>query len=153
MSVLFGGSEMLFGALTRGLKMDIEYYSMKLEREQEEKAELEKEFEKERELQNTPEYRIEKTKSAVEEFKKNINQDFMSMLGISYDDYQKLSPEEQQRLIQDFHKKTDNPPIVNDMKEGKVSLVGSGEESLLVRKGENPKVRKLTRKTNNNKQA
>ncbi len=102
---------------------------------EEEKEILDRQFEKEKELEKTPEYRIEKTKSNVEEFKKNINQDFESMLGISYDEYQKLSPEEQQQLIKDFHKKANNHSIVDDIQEGKLSLVGSGEESLLVRRG------------------
>lgn len=65
--------------------------------------------------------------------KENINNAFLNSLGISYDEFDKLDFDEQQRIIREYHKK-------NSKLKGKTSrvMIGNGEHSTLlkVRKGE-----------------
>ena len=42
------------------------------------------------------------------ETRENINKEFIRMLGISYDEYDKLDFDEQQKLISEYHKKYPN---------------------------------------------
>lgn len=124
----FGGFELCVGGTYYLITRKNKKLKKTIEVEKEHLENLKDELGREKELQNTPEYRIEKTKSAVENFKKNINQDFESILGISYDDYQKLSPDEKQQLIKDFHKKADSSSIVDDSQEELPSLTISDKE-------------------------
>lgn len=60
--------------------------------------------------------------------KENVNRDFEKMLGISYDEFDKLDFDEQQRLISEYHKK-------HPTKKSKETLVmiGGGDESIFIR--------------------
>lgn len=64
--------------------------------------------------------------------KENINRDFIRMLGISYDEFEILDFDEQQKLISEYHKKHPN----KDKKT--LVMIGGGDESLFMRvhKGE-----------------
>lgn len=59
--------------------------------------------------------------------KENINKEFIRTLGISYDEYEKLDFDEQQKLIREYHKK--NP---SKEKETLV-MIGGGDESIFIR--------------------
>lgn len=59
--------------------------------------------------------------------KENINKDFIRMLGISYDEFDKLDFDEQQRLISEYHKK--HPNKSKDV----LVMIGGGDESIFMR--------------------
>lgn len=56
--------------------------------------------------------------------KENVNSDFERMLGITYDEFEKFDFDEQQRIINEYHK---NHPVIN--KENKKTLI-KREESV-----------------------
>lgn len=59
--------------------------------------------------------------------KENINRDFIRTLGISYNEFEKLDFDEQQKLISEYHKKHPNKD-----KETLV-MIGGGDESIFIR--------------------
>jgi hypothetical protein len=62
-----------------------------------------------------------------EKTKENINIDFINKLGISYDEFDKLDFDEQQRLISEYHKK--HPNKSKDV----LVMIGGGDESIFMR--------------------
>lgn len=61
------------------------------------------------------------------ETRENINKEFIRMLGISYDEYEELDFDEQQKLISEYHEKHPNKD-----KETLV-MIGGGDESIFMR--------------------
>ena len=59
--------------------------------------------------------------------KENINKDFIRILGISYDEFDKLDFDEQQRLISKYNKKHSNKS------KDVLVMIGGGYESIFMR--------------------
>lgn len=66
--------------------------------------------------------------------KENINKDFIRMLGISYDEFDKLDFDEQQRLISEYHKKHPNKD------KDTLVMIGGGDESIFIRMPKGKKI-------------
>lgn len=58
-----------------------------------------------------------------------INKHFISTLGISYDEFEKLDSDQQEDLIKDYHKK--HPKKKSDTE---LVMIGSGENAIFIRK-------------------
>ena len=83
--------------------------------------------------------------------KKNIEYIIERKLGITYEEYEKLDFDEQQKLISKYHKerktKTDNVTVMigsgeysifTKVKKGEKIMIGTGEHSCFVRAGITP---------------
>ena len=65
----------------------------------------------------------------LEETKRNINEHFQKTLGMSYDEFNELDTDLQQRLIREYHEK-----YPTKKKDTELVMIGSGENAIFVRR-------------------